>query len=197
MRRFIVSVSMFLLVVFGAFTATAFAASAAASVEPDPALIDLARPVLDAVMHGQGWLAATFALVLLVGLAKRFGGDRFPWLRSDAGGASLVLVGGFGGAVATALAAGGAMGGALALTALKVSMAAAGGFALIKKLLMPALRKVAARCPAWTQPIFALVFWIFDQPTPVAKAEAAGVAAVKAKPAAGIAGVTGAPHDVP
>jgi hypothetical protein len=40
----------------------------------------------------------------------------------------------------------------------------------------------------WTQPFFAVVFYIFDRKTPTQEAEEAGQAAVEAKPSKGLAG---------
>ncbi len=61
----------------------------------------------------------------------------------------------------------------------------------------PLLKPLAAKAPAWMQPLFQLVFWVFDKPSAVATAEAAGKAAVAAAPGAGIAAVAGKPTEVP
>jgi len=67
----------------------------------------------------------------------------------------------------------------------------------------PILRPLAAKAPAWMQPIFNAVFWIFDHATgsdgaaAIAEAEKAGTAAVDAAPGPGVGGVIGKPKDLP
>ncbi len=175
------------------FTAAAFAAGAV--VPEDGSLLDLAKPVYEAVMHGQWWLGASLALVLCVGLFKRYAPAKAQeWAHSDVGGSILVLAGSFGGALATGLVAAGtnALTPGLAWMALKVALAAAGGYSLIKKLLGP----LVAKAPAWMQPILGMLMWVFDSKPAITKAEEAGKEAVEAKPAAGIEGVVGSSTEV-
>lgn len=186
---------------FGA-TATAFAAGAAAPV--DGSILDLAKPVFDAVMAGQGWLGAALALVLVVTAARRYGKEHFPFLGSKLGGAVLNLLLSFGGAAATALAAGAAPSAGLAFTALKVSIAAASGYELVKELLAPALRALADRLPwagarAAVHALLNFALWAFEnrRKAVIAKAEAAGEAAVVANPPGGAAAVVGEPKTWP
>lgn len=208
MRKILASFPLFLAtlaVALVTFTATAFAAGTADPTGDGSTLIEMARPIFDAVMGGQWWLAASLALVFVVALVGRYGG-KAPgragrWLAkldaSDAGRAVLVLLGSFGGAVATGLAAAGsgAMTWGLALVALKVAIGAAGIYSLAKKLLAP----IVAKAPPWVQAIFAVVLWAFDRATgadPVADAEAAGDAAVVAHPPKGTSAIVGEPRDV-
>jgi hypothetical protein len=186
MKR-ILSFATLFVIFLAAFAGTAFAAGAVAPA--DGSLLDLARPIFDAVMHGQYWIAASLALVMLTALARKYGTGKLPFLATGAGAAILVLVGSFGGALATALLAGSAISLGLAFTALKVAFAAAGGFSLAKSLVAPLLRKIQAKAPIWAQPIFGILFWAFERPEALATAEAAGAAAVKAAPAKGAAGV--------
>ena len=86
---------------------------------------------------------------------------------------------------------------AIARHALAIAVGAAGGYSLVKRLLIPKIRWLASKCPAWAQPAFRMILWLFDAPDAVAKAEAAGAAAVKAKPSTGISGIVGDPRDVP
>jgi hypothetical protein len=201
-RSLILSV-VALLALLGGFAAAAFASTsvavaAAPAATPDPGLLDLARPVYEAVLHGQWYLAAALALVLVVALVRRYAGPRVPFLHSDAGGALLALVGSYGGAVATALAAGGAVFSAhLAWVALTVAIAAAGGYSLIKKLIItPFLVPWAAKAPAWLKPLLAIVIWIFERPDPVSQATAAGDAAVAAHPSTGVGGILGKADEI-
>lgn len=181
------------------FGATASAAGAAASDEGS--ILELAKPVFDAVMSGQGWLAAALALVLTVGAARRYLPAWFPkrmgWIKSDAGSTLSTFLLSLGGAFATAFAAGAAPSMLIAKTALGVAIAAAGGYQALKHLVAPLLRAMRAKLPAFTHPALDLILWIFNRPTRTESAEAAGAAAVAAKPAAGAAGVVGAPANWP
>lgn len=178
------------------FVATAFAAGV---VTPDAgSLLDLAKPILAAVMSGQWWLGAATALVFAVAVARRYLVERIPFLASDAGGAVLTLVGSFGGAVATALAAGGAVSLGLMWTALGVAAMAAGGYSLVKKLLVDPLRASRwynERAPSWFRVVLDVLMWAFTKPDAVKQAEEAGKQAVEKKPAAGAEGVVGKPTD--
>jgi hypothetical protein len=189
MRKLLTSLGIIALGFF-AFTATA---AAAGEISPeDGSLLDLARPVYDAVVHGQYWLGASLALVLAVAAFRKYApGKAGAWARTDVGGSLLVLAASFGGAAATGLLAAGtnAMTGELAWTALKVALAAAGGYSLAKKLLAPVLRKIADKAPPWMKPLFAMLLWSFE--TPIAKAETAGDVAVAENPPTGTDGATG------
>lgn len=173
------------------FTGTSLAF---AQASPDNGnILDLAKPVLDAVMGGRFAYAASLALVLLVALGRRYGVSRWKFLATDAGGSLLVLLGAFGGALATALAAGAGMSWGLLWAAVGVAVSASGGYTLVKRLVVdPLLRPLASKAPKWAQPLFKLLLWIFDNQS-VAKAEAAGEAAVEAKPSAGLP----TPNDLP
>ncbi len=202
MKKIALSVLLALAVAFVALGAGALASTsmtdATSPAATDPGWLDLARPVYDAVVHGNYALAAAAFLVLAVALVRRYAGPKVPFLHSDAGGALLTLVGSFGGALATALAAGGAVfSGHLAWVAFMIAITAAGGYGLIKKLLVvPFLVPLSKRAPAWMQPLFQLILWVFDRPDPVAKAEAAGTAAVAAKPSTGVTGIIGKLDDL-
>jgi hypothetical protein len=191
-------VGLFAFATVAAATSLAGAPAPAASSSPDglSAVLDALRPIYDAFTGGHYLYAGMLALVLAVALTKRYLGPKVPWLHTDVGGSTLTLVGAFGAALAAALAGGGGVSWAMAQAALYIAVGAAGGYSLVKRLLVPPLRALAAKCPAWSQPIFALVFWIFDKPDAVAVAQAAGDAAVKAKPSTGVANTLGKPQDV-
>lgn len=185
-----------LLIASFSFSATAFAAGAVA--DPDSSLLDLARPVYEALSGGHYAYAGALLVILLVALTKRYLGDRIAWLHSDAGGSLLALLASSAAALGSGLASPGAV---ITLSLLKsallVGVGAAGGYAMIKNLIIePLLKPLAAKAPAWTQPIFALVFWIFDKPSAIATAVKAGDTAVATHPATGVAGVTGEPTDI-
>ena len=182
-----------------ALASTAFAAGAAAP--DDGTLLDLARPVFDAVMHGQGWLAAALALVFVVAGARRYGpkwfSNRMAWITSGAGTTLANFLLSLGGALATAFAAGAGPSMALALTSFKVAAAAAGGYEALKYLIAPLLRKLRDKLPVWMRPALDMFLWMFDRPDPVAKAKAAGDQAVKENPPPGVTAITGKPRPWP
>lgn len=197
--RFLTLVVVALVGLFSFAGSTAAFAAGGAAAPDDGSLVELAKPVLDAVMSGQGWMGAAMALVMAVALARRYAPGKLGELvRSDAGGVVTSFLMSFGGAAATALAAtGGAPSAAILKTAAGVAMAASGGYVALKKLAVPFLRKLQGKVPAWASPILGMLIWICERPDAIGKAKAAGDAAVKAKPAPGVAGVTGAPKDWP
>lgn len=183
-------VALLALVFLAAFTATAFAATAAAP--SDGTWLDALRPVFDAVVGGNYFAAAALALVAVTALVSKYGKGRFPWLASGPAKAALVLIGSFGGALGTAAMGGAAFSLALLWTAVKVAIAAAGGYSLLKEL----LGAIAPHLPSWMQPIVRAVRALFDRPDPAVQVAAAGEAAVVAKPSTGITGVIKTPKTV-
>lgn len=187
--------SIFTVVFMIAFTATAWAADAVTGSEGS--LLDLAKPVYDAFTKGHYLYAGMLALVLAVALTKRYVTPRVPFLQGDIGGSLLTLILSFAGALATSLAGGVGVSFAMVKTAAMIAAGAAGGYSLVKRLIIdPILRPLAAKAPAWTQPLFSLIFFIFDRPSPVAVAEAAGDEAVKNNPPTGTEGATGKPTEI-
>lgn len=187
--------AVFTFVFMLAFAATAWAAGTVTGDEGS--LLDLARPVYDAFTSGQYLYAGMMALVLAIALTKKYLGPKVPFLHTDVGGSLMTLVGAFAGALATSLAGGVTVTFAMVKTASLIAVGAAGGYSLIKRLLVdPILRPLAAKAPAWSQPIFQLIFFIFDRPSPIATAEAAGDAAVKETPPTGTEGVAGKPTEI-
>lgn len=190
MKNKISHIAIIVAVLLAAFTATALAAGAAAP--DDGTWLDALRPVAEALVAGNYLAAAGLGLVAGVALTSKYGRRMWPFLGTGAGKAALVLVGSFGGAIATAALGGAAWSMALLWTALKVAFASAGGFSILKEL----LGAIAPHLPSWAQPAVKLVRSMFDRPDPVATAEAAGTAAVKVKPPTGAAGVVGKTRDL-
>lgn len=186
-------------VALAVFSGTAFAAQVAGV--PDGAeLLDMARPVYEAILAGQYAVAAALALVLAVGLLRRYAVPRVPFLRTDAGGTLLTYAASFGGALATHLIAVGASvpSAAMLLAAVKIGFYAVGGFMTAKRLAMPVFTYLASKSPPWLAAIILLVPRLFDLVTgsstaKIAKAEKAGDAAVVATPGVGLP----TPRDVP
>lgn len=177
----------------GVFTGVAVAAGAAEA--SDGSLMDLFTPVVDAFRGGDYPFAAAVMLVFLVAVTKKYGGNRFPFLASGKGNALLVLLGSFGGAMATALAGEGTLSGHVAWTATGIAVAAAGGYSLIKTLIVEPLQDsdwYKNKAPGWVKSALSFALWIFNKPSPVATAEAAGQAAVDKDPPTG----TGTPTEI-
>ena len=186
---------MFVAIVIASFSATAYA-------QTDDA-VELLRPVADALMTGKPLMAAALFLVFAASAARAYGGKRWPFLMTEAGGAALVLAGAFGGATASAMTGGAEPSLGLAWQALQIAVGASGGYSLIKQLVVkPLLHPLADKAPDWLQPAFAVVFWLFDKPLLASKAEqikeaeAAGLRASAETPPQGTKAITGEPRDV-
>lgn len=172
--------------------ATAELTLAAGLPTDDASLLDLLRPVYEALTAGQYALTTALALIALTALAKRYLGGALPWLHTDAGGSLLVLVG----AGATAAAAGLLAPGThvtlgLLKNALFAGVTAAGGYAMIKNLI---ITPVLPLLPSWLRTVLTPLLWIFDgsmkpQEVAIAASVAAGVVAVETKPAQGVQGI--------
>lgn len=181
------------------FRAVHAATGALTGAPDDASILDLLRPVYDAFHGGHYAYGAALGVIALVALVKSYLGDRIKWLHTDAGGSLLALLMSSATAVATGLAAPDAhVTFALLKSALLVGIGAAGGYAMIKNLIVEPL---LPHLPAWLRSVLTPILWIFDssgKPSDVkiAEAVAAGNAAVEAKPPTGIAGVVGAPTDV-
>ena len=173
------------------FSATAFAAGAASP--QDGNLLDSAKTIWEAATGHHWWLAASLALVGAVAAFKKYAPTRArEWSHTDVGASVLLLIGSFGGALATGLAAAGTDAISLSLVegALKVAFGAAGGYALIKNLLVDPLLKskwYQDKAPAWLRAILDIGTWAFTKPAAeaVKEAEKAGDQAVADKPAEG------------
>lgn len=175
------------------FSGTAWAATAAS----DTSLLDVAKPVFEAILSGKPGLAAALALVLVAAVARKYAGKRIGFFNTDAGGAVLVLLGSFGGAAAAAITGGASWSFSLGYKALAVAFSAAGGYSLVKRLLVePVLRPLFAKAPGWAQPFLGVMLWFFDKPDPVAEAVLAGNKAVEEKPSPGVEGLVGKATEV-
>jgi hypothetical protein len=174
-----------------AFMGTSYASNVMQGTVENP--LDYVRPLYDAIVSGNYWLAAALALIVVVALARRYIAPHVPFLQTKLGIALMVLFGSFGGALATAITAGATPGFALVYPALAIAATAAGGYTLLKELLAPVLEKLKAKSPKWLHPVFDLVLWVF---TTKERVKEAGDAAVKKNPPSGTAGIVGNPRDI-
>lgn len=164
---------------------------------PDASVFEMLRPVYDALIGGHYALTTVLVVLVIVGLLRKFASPG-SWIFTNPGGTALAMVFSMASALAVTLAAPGvAVSLAMLKSAFMVGVGAAGGFAVLKNLLIdPVLRPLAAKAPAWLQPIFSVVFYIFDKPDPVVVATTAGAAAVAAAPGEGVSAVAGQPTDI-
>lgn len=193
-------IAWFILGLLFSFTGVALAAGTASP--DDGNLLDLLRPVYDAFASGHKLYAGMLALVVAVAAMKRYAPTKYgisDFVHGDVGGTLLTLVGSFSGALATSLGGGAGITWSMAEAATLIAVGAAGGYAMVKKLLVEPLRNsnwYKTKASAWLKTGLGVAFWIFDKPSPVAAAEDAGQKAVDAKPATGAEGVVGKPTDV-
>lgn len=182
----------------GSLLSSAIAGDAVAA--PDgPGLVDLLTPVYQAFAGHHPALGLMLLIVVAVAALKHYLGDQVPFLHSDAGGSLLALVTASASAAAVALAVPGAVVSLdLLESALLVGVSAAGGYAMIKNILIdPLLPKL----PLWAQTLLAPVLWIFTKSAAgsaatLANATTAGNTAVESKPAVGATGIVGSATEV-
>lgn len=177
-------IAIFVLCLLAAFTGTAFAAGSS----PDgQSLLDFAKPIFDAVVHGQWWAAAAAAVVLGCALARKHMPAHWTTgVKGDIIGTASAFIVAFFGAIGTWFVAPGAvMSAAVALTALKVGVAAIGGYNILHKLATWAI--ASGKLPAWALPILTLVTKLIGS-NAVEKAQADGDKAVAADPPKGMTG---------
>lgn len=178
------------------FGATAFAAGEA--LPADSSALDLLSPVWQAFAHGNYLYAGCLTVVLAVAVCKKYG-----WVHSEKGMVGLTFAGAMSATLASSAAAG-TLSGGMVWSAFKIAAGAAGGYAVIKTLLVdPYLRPLQAKLPAWAQMPLSLIFFVFDKKATstsgaeqTKSAEAAGQAAVEAKPGQGVSAVIGQPTEV-
>lgn len=97
----------------------------------------LAKIALSAVRSSDWRLLAIGALIAVVFAVRAVGARWVPWLKTDRGGALLALSGGVAGAVLHSLMAGAGLGWQLLLDGAVNGVTAAGGYTMVKKLLLP------------------------------------------------------------
>lgn len=182
------------------FMATSFAASAA--TPDDGTLLDLIKPVWEAITGKHYWLACAAGLVAGIALVKKYAPASVrKYTDSDVGGSLMVVGLAFGGALVASLSGATAvpMSGALAIAALKVALVTAGGYSLIRKLVVDPLlasKWYQDKAPAWLKSVLGIVTWVYSKPDVAAEAEKAGDDAVKNNPSPGADGPAGKPTDL-
>jgi hypothetical protein len=180
-------VAMWVVGLFGGFALTATPALA-------DTLGEIAQGALQSFSDGNYGLAAVMLVVLATAAARKFLPKRYPFWRGDLGGSLLVLGAAFAATMAAALPTEGWSLGLL-WTSAKVAAAASGGYTLVKRIGGALIGYASARgwIPGWANVALMFVLKMF-QPrgeAAVKKAEAAGNAAVMAKPSAGLSGPSG------
>ena len=170
MKKILYPVTAFV-VALVSFTAVAHAATL---VEPtNGSLLTLLQPILSAFEHGQKLYAGCLALVAIVALVRRF--VKAPWVDTDWGAAGLTLVGSFAATLGAHLAGGVSVSWSAVWGALSVAFGAAGGYTMVKHLLVtPYMENFATKGPRWLHAPLKLVLWIFQEAVPDAPAKASG-----------------------
>ena len=107
----------------------------APDIEKDPG--GFAGEVLAAAKNGEWRLLSGLVLIALVWATRRWGSKLVPWFSTDRGGAALVLGLALLGGVATTLFEGAPLSMGLLANVVSMAMTAAGGWAIVKKLLSP------------------------------------------------------------
>ncbi len=171
-----------ILIFLGCFTGTALAAD----ISSDPAASQIVREILDAVVHGQWWPALCAAVVLLCALERKYAPESWKTgIKGEIIGVATAFVMAFATSFGASVAAPGTtVTLAVALMALKVGAGAVGGYTILSRL----LNWLAAwdKLPAWAKSVLEMIASVIGAPSPVKVAEAAGEAAVVAKPAPGM-----------
>lgn len=129
--------------------------------------------------HSWMYLVAAVLMAATWG-ARKYLAPKVPWLASDAGGVALALLLAFFGAVVTA-GPSAALSWALLATSAKVAVTAMGGYAGLRKLVVPLLRWLMGKVG------------LGGAAAKIAAAEAAGASAVAKNPAKG----AGTPTEIP
>lgn len=105
---------------------------------PDPSDPSAFVSALSAAITARRWgVLAALLVIALVWLARRYAPQKWPWLRTDRGGAVLALVGSVLVTVCADLASGHAFSVAWLLDAIMLGMTAAGGYAVVRKIIAP------------------------------------------------------------
>lgn len=178
-------IALLALIFVGTFTGTALAQTAVATTD----FSSLAQGAFEAVVHGQWWAAMAGGVMIACGLALKYlPASWTSGTKGDIVGTVTAFLLAFAGSIAAwAVTPGAVMSGAVALTAAKIGITAVGGYTIIHK--VAAWLVASGKMPAWAEAILTLVTSLVgSNAVTVAKAEAAGAAAVAANPATGMAG---------
>lgn len=150
---------MLFAMLFVGYSSTAIAQSAATDADFQRELLHVLREAV----AGHYAYAAALTLVVLVALARKQAA-RWEWLGSDQGGALLVLLGAFGGAVVAAASGTREVTWMLARDAAIVAFSASGGYSLLKRLLVtPYVVPLAARQDLLGS-VARVIVWAFTAP---------------------------------
>lgn len=112
----------------------------------------LASLAITAIRTGNWWALAALLLSVAVSLARKFLGQKIPFLASDRGGFLTVVLLALLGGLATSLLGGRAIGLDLLMDCLKVALVAAGGFVGFKKVFLDGAKITEAGNAAASKP---------------------------------------------
>lgn len=177
------TLSITILLFLGFFTATAFASSA---VPVDGSMGDYAQIALNAIAHGQWWAVGSLAVVMICAALKKYLPAKYQQgeLGDIVGTGIAFLMGAAVAMASSALTPGFVFSMATLGLSAKVGLGAVGLYNVLHKLL--GYLATASFVPSWLKPVLALVGNLVGSDA-IAKAKAAGDAAVAAKPSTGLA----------
>jgi hypothetical protein len=176
-----------------------FSFAAAETLPQDGSWLDLAKPVLDAVVNGQYWIAVAAGIVFAVAMARRYvPATSVPGklLASELGAMVCAALVSFFGAIATSLTALGLKMPTLAVfkSAGLVAFTAVGGWMILHKVasVVVATKTYHDKAPAWLKAVVSFVLaMIGSSAATKAEAKVAGDKAVEAKSAQGAEAIVG------
>lgn len=169
------------------FACLSFFGVTVAAAQGDIDFAALAKPLYESIASGNYAAAAAFALVLLVALVRRYGGERYPILSHKLIAPLLVFTASFAAAVASTAVADASVTLGTLFAALKVAVYASGGYTVAKLY----LDAVKGKAPSWLQAPLAILSAILSakgnaKAAAITKAEKAGEKAVEEQPSLGI-----------
>jgi hypothetical protein len=96
---------------------------------------ELITIAIKAVQDGNWWVFAAVVISALVWIVRAYGAKYSPWLKTDRGGAVLVLTTSILGSFAALILAGDQVGLELVIEGFKVAFVTAGGYSIIRKII--------------------------------------------------------------
>lgn len=172
LTRYLASLTASLTAIFLLLIAWPAAALAQAG-GADPDLLELFRPVWEAISSGNYGLAAAGAVVLIGAVLTRWGASIWGWFSTGAGRAAIVLLTAFGGALFAALQAGAPVSVGVIWASLKLAVTAAGLYSLAKALVLEPLQRWVARgAPTAIRWLTSALGWLLNRIAPPPAVEA-------------------------
>lgn len=156
-------ISILFLTVRGAQAAAQLATKASISEDP---LFELARMLWVAIDKGEFISIAVTSLVMFSALLARFGVRLTSWFGTGAGKAVITLLVTFSGGLSAALATNTEITWEILRTVSIFALATAGGYSLIKVLIVEPLTPWMQNRAAWIRSVWRALTWVYDRLVP-------------------------------